>query len=457
MKRISTLLLSASLITVLGACQKDNSTASTSENKEIQTEDVAKDATIIRGKGEPRLMSTFPMITLNPGKATIKVKVKDLNKSETFSAAVFQHLEGTGSTTSIASVSGKGDFSQSESFDVPSEGNYDVNISGYKISPDFKGDWEVSIEQKPKKEKGYDKQLRLTNITQQIGGEFDSSTAPKDEYKKDAGYGAAMSNFTILDKNSISFQTLKDGKFVITEMKNGKWTKVEKDTGKTQSYIDEAREKYSDFDYISDISTNKGAGVLVSYGGKHYIVFENLNAAPEEVKITGELANLLLSKDEKDVYWNFDNKMVYTIVTDYRSDEKNKWLMHRYDLNKQKFIADANGSQTTPMPFGHTSERMRFANDKKGNLYIASLPASATDGSNSYSVTVATFNKDMKMLAKPTRVSAIYDYFDKGRFEIAATDKGVDIWNVYDARVVNGNSYTEPLKVGANRFSLTLQ
>ncbi|MCU7667715.1 hypothetical protein [Bacillus thuringiensis] len=453
MKRISTLLLSASLITVLGACQKDNSTASTSENIEIQTEDVAKGATIIRGKGEPRLMSESPMIPLNQGKANIKVKVNGLSKSETFSASVTPHLEGSGSTTSLTAVSGKGNFSKSESFDVPSEGNYDIRADGYQLSPDFKGEWEVVIEQKPKKDKDYDKQLRLTNITQQVGGEFSSSTTPKDEYKKDAGYGSSMSNFTILDKNSISFQSLKDDKFVITEMKDGNWSKVEKDTGKTQAYIDEIRKKYSDLKYYATITSTKGPGVLVSYGGKSYIVLENLNTAPVEVTIPGELDNLLSSKDSKDVYWNFDNKIVYTLITDDTNGGKNKSMIHRYDLNKQKFIPDANGNQTTPISFRHTSERMKFASDKKDNLYIATLPEN-----HEYSVTVAAFNKDMKMIAKPTKVNAIYgNYYGKGSFEIAATDKGVDIWNVYDARIVNGNSYEEPLKVGANRFSLTLE
>ncbi|GAB6464037.1 hypothetical protein bcgnr5390_11610 [Bacillus luti] len=456
-KKLVSVLTCGVLSMGLVGCGSEEKTATKSTSKnEVQTEEVAKDGTVIRGTGVPRLTSARPTIPLEKGKATINIKVKGANKSDRLMASVSQHLDETiRSTTSLTTVSGDGNFSKSETFNVPSEGKYDIHVDGYRLAPDFKGEWEVVVKQKPKKDKEFDKQLRLTSMTQNIGGEFLSSITPKDEYKKDAGYGSVISDIKITGANSISFQSLKEDSFVSTEMKDGKWKEVEKDTGKTKDQMLETRKTFPDAEFIDEMTTTKGPARLFYNNGKCYMVFEDVNASPEEVTVSEELATLLSSKGDKDIYWNFENKIVYTIVTDYSSEGKNK--MYRYDLNKQNYISDTQGNQTTLVPFTHTSERIRFANDKKGNLYIASLPTNATNGTESYSVTVAAYNKDMKLLAKPTVVHGIYDYADKGRFEIAATDKGVEVWNIYDARVVNGNSYVDPVQIGANRFSLVLE
>ncbi|WP_336769740.1 hypothetical protein [Bacillus bombysepticus] len=453
-KKLASVLTCGVLAMGLVGCGSEEKTATNSTPKnEVKTEEAVKDATVIRGTGAPRLTSAPPMIPLEKGKATLKVNVKGADKSKEFSASVIKHLEQGGSATSIADVSRKGNLPDSESFDVPSQGNYDINLSS---DDDFKGDWEVVIEQKQKKDKEYDQQLRLTSITQQIGGEFPSSISPKN------GYGSVMSNLTITDKNAISFQSVKEGNFVVTEMKNGKWTTVEKVTGKTEDERNKVLYPNTKANHLRNVTTTKGPGELLSYDGKHYIVLEEVNASPVDVTIPDELSTLLNKNDLKDVYWDFDNKIVYTLLIDRSSNEKSKSMLYRYDLQKQKLISNGDGKQTTTVPFNPSSERMRFTSDKKGNLYIASLTGTDSSGNNTngvnpYAVTVVVFNKDMKMITKPTIVNAIYDYYGKGRFEIAATDKGLDIWNVYDARLVNGSNSAEPLTVGANRFSLTLE
>lgn len=458
MKRLGTVLLSAMLITVLGACAKDDTAANTTatEKKEIQSEESSKDAFVIRGTGAHRLTSESPMIPLEQGKATLKVNVKGADKSKEFSASVIKHLENGGSASSIADVSRKGNLPDSDTFDVPSSGNYDINLHS---DDDFKGDWEVIIEQKQKKDKEYDKQLRLSTITQQIGGEFsppNSSKGDSEEETEQSGgieYGYDMRNFTITDKNSISFQTLKNGNFVRTEMKNGKWTKIEENTGKTQSQMLGIRKTYSGAKIVGKVMTTKGPAELLSHNGKHVLIYEDVNRTPEEVNIPQELV-ALFETGLRDMYYNFDQNIIYAIITDTMTknpDTSYKTLLYRYDLKKQTFLLDEKGKKTTPVPLKQSSEKIHFATDKKGNLYLAGLPTNAASGDYRH-VTVAVYNKDMKLLAKPTTVHAI-----KPGYELAATDKGVDIWSRYNSDTVNGSNSVGPTKIGVNRFSLTLE
>ncbi|GAB6464040.1 hypothetical protein bcgnr5390_11600 [Bacillus luti] len=452
-KLVSALTCGVLSIGLVGCGSEEKTTTNSTTKNEVQTEEAVKDATVIRGTGAHRLTSVPPMIPLEKGKATLKVNVKGADKSKEFSASVIQHLEHGGSASSIADVSRKGNLPDSDTFDVPSPGNYDINLHS---DDDFKGEWEVIIEQKVKKDKEYDKQLRLTTITQQIGGEFSSSASLSSDYKQGTErrfgmeYGYDMKNFTIANNNSISFQSIKDGNFVITELKDGKWKQIEKDTGKTQSEMQEIRGTYSGAQIVAKVTTTKGPAELLSHNGKYILIYENINKEAEEVTVPKELISLFKT-GLRDVYWDFDNNIIYAIVTDTMSSNARETLMYRYDLKKQTFILDEKGKKTTPIPLKQSSERIHFANDKKGNLYLAGLPTNATSG-DLRSVSVVVFNKDMKLLAKPTPVNAIYY-----NYEIVGTDKGVDIWNVYNSKIVNGGKSSEPLKVGANRFSLSLE
>lgn len=427
------------LIFALAACSKSNEAGT----KEIKTKLMDGDEIIIKGVGKPFEPSDSTTVALNEGKASIKMQVKNSEKDIYFDVALFPEIEGNGSVYSLVTVDGNGDFSKEEKFEVPKKGDYTINIHmDGNVQDDFKAEWKVVINQKPQKDSKYKKQLRLAEVDQVIGGRMDSMVTGE------TGYGSVVRDFKVLGSDSVSFLTYFNDHYYKTELKNGKWKTIEEETGNPLDELEKIRESHSDFDSLLDLNTSKGEAKLITYGGKYYIFYEDVTIPQEEIALSEEfLANKELM-DSDSVYWDQKKKMVYSVV-----DEEGDKVIYRYDLNKNKIVRDEKGEvEATPLPFDEEIvEPVRFATDKDGNVYVAALV------SDEYRVLLTAYDKEMKMIAKPITVTSIYENYDKGKFVIVATNNGVDIWNVFDERIVNGYEFSGPTKIGVNRHSIVLQ
>lgn len=135
----------------LVGCGSEGKTETNSTTKnEKQGKKAVKEAVVIRGTGAQQLSSKQVMIPLEKGKATLKVKLNGLEKTNEFSVSISEHLKDSDSTNSDTlhktkwEIEGKENHSGSSKFEVPSQGNYDIGLGS---DANFKGEWEVVIEQ----------------------------------------------------------------------------------------------------------------------------------------------------------------------------------------------------------------------------------------------------------------------------------------------------------------------
>jgi hypothetical protein len=140
---------------------------------------------------------------------------------------------------------------------------------------------------------------------------------------------------------------------------------------------------------------------------------------------------------------------VYIVVNNkYPAKKGYDESLYRYNLKTQQFIKDDNQSEVTPLPIQEESKSIRFAVGKDGVTYIGFI---------SGALSILTYDKNMSQLAEPAFVYGVFDGGSyQGQYQMDATDKGVDVWNVYDARVINGEHYEKPVNIGVNHFSFSL-
>lgn len=425
------------LVLFLAACNSDSSTGKAKD----QPSSPNNDETIITGVGKP--FESISDITLNlvEGKGRLEVKVKESEKDIKFIASLLPSLEGSGSSTTIANVYGEGNYNKGEDFNVTEPGKYQVSISG-NYPDDFKGEWEIIVKQKPAKNSGDKQQLRLSKVQEIVGGRQDSLVTG------DAGYGDLVEDIKINDADSLDLLIRYEDDYYLSKLESGKWTTVEESAENAQAKINELNETYSDFDTTSfDFKTSKGSARLISYEGKHYVFYEDLNVPQKEANFSEEFFSMEEVLNSDSIYWDEDKDMIYIVVSSSPRE------IIRYDSKANKFLTDNDGElQSTSIPFNEEIEDpVRLSVDKNGTVYAGAI------SKENYQLFLTAYDDKMNLIAEPISISNIFGTYGEGTFTIKATDHGVDIWNVFDQRLLNGQDYNQPTVIGINKFSVSLQ
>lgn len=433
----------------LSACNSNKETASSSDNKELSK----KGITIISGQGKPiqNNVSEKPSLYLHEGTASISAKLSDAPSGDAFSVRVFTRIIGSGTSTELASVFPEGNSGDEEDFDVTESGYYEIDIRGEDLPEDYNGNWEIKVQQAPENNSEYKKQLRVSSFTENIGGTFASSFTPAKYDGENLGYGKLVNNMKIDGSNSLSFQTINDGDEVYeNSLINGKWTNKEKETSK-ELPINQLYDVEDGASSLFDVSTSKGSGKLVTYNDKFAIVFDEPGIKNKELNVNDLFKTVVTEMNVSSAYYDFKSNIVYLVGSNPNPEIEADTVLYRYDIDKQDFILDNSEEPASiNLPFESTANRVIFSKDTKGNLYIGSIV-------DAYTLSVAVYDKNAKIVAEPVNLYSTFDYNGKGRLDMKATNNGVDIWNVYDTRLTAGDNYSDDVNVGVNKYSLILQ
>jgi len=446
MKKVLSTLAVSTLLASLVGCGSDD-TLSTKGN-EGSEDNLSPNTTVIQGEKVKPLSAAQPVVYLKKGSASLEVKIKDAAKGDAFDVAIMPHLEGAGTTSSVGVVSGTGNFSKDTKFDVPKNGYYEVMVANDSLPTNFKGTWNASVEQDVEKNKDYNKTLHIASFKEKIGGEFLSNKNPIDENMNDVGYVRDIRGFRAIDQNSASISSTDDeSNYEESKSVNGKWTLKEKSTHELSNlsklYYDDP-----ELEELATISTDKGLATLCLTLGKYYLVYADEDF--KNVELTPQKKLLDFYEEVKPSALFFDSKQNIIYAAD---DTDNGSVLYQYDVHKKAFIKDSNGKLLTKkLPFEEIGDTARYAKADDGTFYIAN---SLTN--QDFDVELAAFNKDFKLLAKPIKLTSIPNNSYRGDFTLAAYKNRVDIWSYYDSRTLNGLNYSEPLNVGLNKYTITLE
>ncbi|MFP3726391.1 hypothetical protein U8V72_14480 [Priestia filamentosa] len=448
MKKAFGALILSSLVVGLAGCGGSDNAVESGDSK-IK---LSKDATIIRSNGVRPLVQPTPVTYLEEGPAKIETKVKGSNDMK-FSSDLFIHEAA--SKTGLAYTNGTGSYSKNSEVNISDAGYYDIDVFGgtgneTENSGDFDGKWEVTVTQKPQKDKEFDKTLHFSLLDQSVGGELKSKLS---EEFYDSDYTEAIRGFKVKDESSISFLTqMEDDSVLSSEMKNGKWVSKEKETAEANG-IDNFENEHPDAEFLKAITTSNGKAELHSIGSTYYIVFYDNSISPEKIKVPKEDIKEIFGSD---AFWEEKTNSVYSIKYKETSsyEDSAEAYLQKYDLKKKAFIKNKKGnSLLTKIPFENMGSTVYFATGDDGNVYVVNT---LDNDFNNYIFEVFAFDEDFKQLAKPTKLTG--SYADKDKAVAVAAYKGrLDIWNIYDARILVNLDYNNPLNIGVNRYTLTLQ
>jgi len=446
MKKVLSAFAASTMFASLVGCSSDD-TLSMKSNGGAE-DNLSPTTTVIQGVKVKPLGAGQPVVYLKKGSASLEVKMKNAAKDDAFSVAIMPHLEGAGTTSSIGVVSGTGNFSKDTKFDVPKSGYYEVTVVGDTLPTNFKGTWNASVEQGVEKNKDYDKTLHIASFKEKIGGEFLSSKKPIDENINDIGYVRDIEGFRAIDKNTASISSTNDeGNFEESKSTNGKWILKEKSTDDLNNlsklYYDDPN-----LEELATVSTDKGLATLCLTLGKYYLVYADEDY--KNVELTPQKKLLDFYEEVKPSALFFDSKQNIIYAA---GNIDNRSVLYQYDVNKKAFVKDNNGKPLTKkLPVKEIGPTARYAKASDGTFYIAN---SLTN--QDFDVEVAVFNKDFKLLAKPIKLTSIPNNSYRGDFTLAAYKNRVDVWSYYDSRTLNGLNYNEPLNVGLNKYTITLE
>ena len=447
-KKVSTILLSGLVIGSLAGCGSSTSSVDNGESKVK----LAGDTTVVRSNGVNPLMSPDPTVYLEQGKAKVEVKVKDSDKNTNFYSSLFEHVVGSGSTSSLSTLSGKGNYSDKEEIDVPKSGYYDIDATGgdgdgqvTENSGKFNGNWEVTVMQKPQKDDKYDNRLHMALVDQSVGGEIKSKLT--DAYSGE-GYTEGVKGFRVNGQNSVSFLNETDDEVTKSTLTDAKWSSKEKEISSDDFY-----DNHPDAESITEIRTSKGGAEIAHNNGDYYLVFDDTTIKPKKVSIPSKIIEEIKSNRD---YWDVKEGVIY-LGENKQIDSDNdgikdifKWYLTKYDVKENKYILnDKNKKTLVKLPFD--PEDANYATDENGNLFVVN--GNAPD---SYEIEAVAFNKDFKQITKVVKLDTPYADKDE-TIAIAAYDNRLDIWSMYDARVLTNLDYSNPLNIGVNRYTLTLE
>jgi len=447
-KKVSAILLSGLVIGSLAGCGSSTSSVDNGESK-VKLDG---ETTIVRSNGVTPLLSPIPTVYLEQGKAKMEVRVKKSDDNTSFNSSVIEHLEGGGSVSSLTSLSGTGNYSDNEEFDVPKSGYYDIDSAGGDIhrnltenSGKFNGNWEVTVTQKPQKDDKYDNRLHMALVDQSVGGEIKSKLT--DAYSGE-GYTEGVKGFRANGQNSVSFLNETDDEVTKSTLTDAKWSSKEKEINSNDFF-----DTHPDAEDIEEIRTSMGGAEIANYNGEYYIVFDDTTIKPKKINISSKIIEEVTSNR---IYWDIDADAVY--LAEYKAVDKDgdgsketaSWYLNKYDIKKNKYILnDKNKKSLVKLPFD--PEDANYATDENGNLFVVNGSAP-----NSYEIEAVAFNKDFKQITEVVKLDTPYADKDK-TIAIAAYDNRLDIWSMYDARVLTNLDYNNPLNIGVNRYTLTLE
>ncbi len=447
-KKVSTILLSGLVIGSLAGCGSSTSSVDNGESKVK----LAGDTTVVRSNGVVPLISPIPTVYLEQGKAKMEVRVKNSDDNTSFNSSVIEHLEGSGSVSGLNSLSGTGNYSDKEEFDVPKSGYYDIDSAGGDIhgeltenSGEFNGSWEVTVTQKPQKDDKYDNRLHMALVDQSVGGEIKSKLT--DAYSGES-YTEGVKGFRVNGQNSVSFLNDTDDVVTKSTLTDAKWSSKEKEISSDDFY-----DNHPDAEDIKEIRTSKGGAEIANNNGKYYIVFDDTTIKPKKVNISSKILEEVTSNK---IYWDINSDAIY--LTEYKAIDKDGdgssdtegYYLNKYDIKKNKFVLNnKNKKALVKLPFSPKDEN--YATDENGNLFVVNGSAP-----NSYEIEAVAFNKDFKQISDVVKLDTPYADKDK-TIAIAAYDNRLDIWSMYDARVLTNLDYSNPLNIGVNRYTLTLE
>lgn len=445
-KALSTLAVSTLLASLVGCSSNDS--ASTN-NEEGGAKGSSPNVSVVEGSKVKPLGAGQPTVYLKKGSATLNVAMKDASKNNALDVAVMPHSEESGTTSSIGVISGTGNFSKDTKFDVPKDGYYDITVAGDTFPDDFKGSWKASVEQKADKDQMHEKTLHVANFKEKIGGEFSSAQTPMDyEAIGPTGYAQVVMGFRALNKNSASIGTSVDkGDFAVSKSENGKWTNIEKSTNEMDN-ISKLYYNDTQVEELATLSTDKGPATICLSMGQYFLVYDD--SAFKNIELTAQKKLLDFYEEVKPqaLFWDSKASMIYA------ADNTSKGtVLYQYDAEKKEFVKDKNGKRLAKkLPFTEIGPKARYAKASDGTFYIAN---SLTN--QDFDIEVAAFNKDFKLLAEPIKLTSIPNDMNRGDYTLAAYNNRLDIWSYYDSRTLNGTNYSDPLKVGLNKYTLTLQ
>ena len=447
-KTVSAIMLSGLVIGGLAGC---GSSASSVDNGESKVK-LDGNTTVVRSNGITPLLSPIPTVYLEQGKAKMEVRVKKSDDNTSFNSSVIEHLEGGGSVSSLTSLSGTGNYSDNEEFDVPKSGYYDIDSAGGDIhrnltenSGKFNGNWEVTVTQKPQKDDKYDNRLHMALVDQSVGGEIKSKLT--DAYSGE-GYTEGVKGFRANGQNSVSFLNETDDEVTKSTLTDAKWSSKEKEINSDDFY-----DKHPDAESITEIRTSMGGAEIANNNGDYYLVFDDTTIKPKKVSIPSKITEAI--KPRRD-YWDLKDDVIY-LGENKQIDSDNdgikdifEWYLTKYDVKENKYILnDKNKKTLVKLPFD--PEDANYATDENGNLFVVNCNAP-----DSYQLEAVAFNKDFKQITKVVKLDTPYADKDK-TITIAAYDNRLDIWSMYDARVLTNLDYSNPLNIGVNRYTLTLE
>lgn len=447
-KQVSAILLSGLVVGSLAGCGSSTSSVDNGNSKVK----LNGETTVFRSNGVNPLMSPQPVVYLEEGKAKVEVQVKDADKNSSFSGSLIEHLENGGSASSISTFSGSGNYSNKEEVDVAKSGYYDIDAVGgngdgqiTENSGQFKGNWEVAVTQKPQKDDKYDNRLHMALVDQSVGGEIKSKLT--DSYYGE-GYTEGVKGFRVNGENSVSFLNETDDAVTKSTLTDAKWSSKEKEISS-----DDFFDNHPDAEDMKDIRTSMGGATIASNNGDYYVVFDDTTIKPKKINLPSKMIEEVTSNE---VYWDINADAIY--FTEYKAIDKDGdgspdtegYYLNKYDIKKNKFVLNhKNKKALVKLPFSPKDEN--YATDENGNLFVVNGSAP-----NSYELEAVAYSKDFKQITEVVNLATPYADKDK-TIAIAAYDNRLDIWSMYDARVLTNLDYNNPLNVGVNRYTLTLE